>query len=289
MNPAKGQNFLIGTIHRIFPMCRVAATMVGLLVPVLPADAELGDISSGDYYARPWETPADLIFTGPSGCVGGSHETYAIRDADGHVLRTISLPITAYDVVPTNLRFNHDEYASDHDAINLRRNGTVTGAIDLTGGELTLGGAVPVAVDRLTGEGWRWQTLAVNGHSVPPATFCTNGPSVAYSIFAEPLPPWTNAPNHVQNAWTEALDYVSEVSQCLWTGSPESLMNVLTSHFFDGTLYKYSFTEPIPHFFIESNQSFDLSRYLVRPSSLNPVFRSLHEVILKTQTLCFLY
>ena len=76
---------------------------------------------------------------------------------------------------------------------------------------LALDGAVPVAVDRLTGEGWRWQTLAVNGHSVPPATFCTNGPSVAYSIFAEPL----------------------------------------------------------PHFFIESNQSFDLSRYLVRPSSLN--------------------
>ena len=59
--------------------------------------------------------------TAPSSSVGGSHVAYEIVGPSNNVLRTLHVPVTAWDIWDTGLAFNWATNVHSADAINLRR------------------------------------------------------------------------------------------------------------------------------------------------------------------------
>ena len=59
--------------------------------------------------------------TAPSPSVGGSHVSYEIVGPSNNVLRTLHVPVTAWDIWDTGLAFNWATNVHSADAINLRR------------------------------------------------------------------------------------------------------------------------------------------------------------------------
>ena len=71
--------------------------------------------------------------TAPSPSVGGSHVSYEIVGPSNNVLRTLHVPVTAWDIWDTGLSFNWATNTHSSDAINLRKD--YHNPIDYTRGE----------------------------------------------------------------------------------------------------------------------------------------------------------
>ena len=251
--------------------------------------------------------------TAPSPSIEGSHVTYEIIGPSNDVRRTITLPVTAWDIWDTGLAFNHNPIDSTSDAINLREdfktpyncpNGewikAASAAHDATpspnlpacwiagvrptiraqfevlpadisnavlsayssghilsdipqtmivfsnGVTRALAGAdatqfatflldanVPTVVSRSTNEVWTWMLHEINGHRVSNEFIATNGPSVAYSILAEPVAPWVNNRGSIENAWETALSFIVS-NACEGATSEQAAVAQITSFLFSG-------------------------------------------------------
>ena len=54
-----------------------------------------------------------------------------------------------------------------------------------------------------------WMCSSLDGETFPDEGFDRTTNHVAYTVFREPLSPWTNEWTNVQNAWTNALEFIS--------------------------------------------------------------------------------
>ena len=286
--------------------------------------------------------------TAPSPSVGGSHVVYEIVGPSNDVRRTITLPITAWDIWDTGLAFNHNPTDSTSDAINLREDYTtpyncpngewikvasaahnatpnpnypacwiagvrptvkarfevlpadisnaVLSAISsghilsdipqttvvfsngvtraLVGTDVTqfstfaLDSTVPTMVSRSTNEVWTWSIQEINGHGVSNEFIATNGPSVAYSILAEPVEPWVNNRSSIENAWETALAFIVP-SACDGAASEQAAVAQITSFLFSGCGLVYdtygaenAYADP----YSTRHGSLFLSRFIARSS-----------------------
>lgn len=92
---------------------------------------------------------------------------------------------------------------------------------------------VPTMISRSTDEVWTWNIQEINGHGVSNVFIATNGPSVAYSILAEPVAPWANNRGSIENAWETALSFIVS-NACEGAESQQAAVAQITSFLFSG-------------------------------------------------------
>ena len=87
---------------------------------------------------------------------------------------------------------------------------------------------------------------------------------VLYAIFGEPLSPWTNEWNHVQNAWTNALEFAIAKTGAKGKATETNALAAITQHLFSGHGLRYaSAYGGIPGYMSgKSSGSFALSSYM---------------------------
>ena len=286
--------------------------------------------------------------TAPSPSIEGSHVTYEIIGPSNDVRRTITLPVTAWDIWDTGLAFNHNPIDSTSDAINLREDfktpyncpngewikvastahdatpspnypacwiagvrptvkarfevqpadisnavlsasssGRILSGIPqtmvhfsngvtraLVGADATqfatflLDANVPTVVSRSTNEVWTWMLHEINGHRVSNEFIATNGPSVAYSILAEPVAPWVNNRGSIENAWETALSFIVS-NACEGATSEQAAVAQITSFLFSGCGLVYDTYETknaYSHLYSTRHGSLYLSDFIARRS-----------------------
>ena len=79
-----------------------------------------------------------------------------------------------------------------------------------------------------------WMCSSLDGESFPDEGFDRTTNHVAYTVFREPLSPWTNVWNHPQNAWTNALEFALKTAGAGGSDSETNALMAITRHLFSG-------------------------------------------------------
>ena len=127
---------------------------------------------------------------------------------------------------------------------------------------------VPTVVSRSTNEVWTWMLHEINGHRVSNEFIATNGPSVAYSILAEPVAPWVNNRGSIENAWETALSFIVS-NACEGATSEQAAVAQITSFLFSGCGLVYDTYETknaYSHLYSTRHGSLYLSDFIARRS-----------------------
>ena len=109
-----------------------------------------------------------------------------------------------------------------------------------------------------------WMCDSLDADTFPEEGFAETTNLVAYTIFREPLSPWTNEWTNVQNAWTNALEFALATAGAGGSDSETNALAAITRHLFSGHGLRYaSAYGGIPGYMSgKSSGSFALSSYM---------------------------
>ena len=105
-----------------------------------------------------------------------------------------------------------------------------------------------------------WMCDSLDADTFPEEGFAETTNLVAYTIFREPLSPWTNEWTNVQNAWTNALEFALVTAGADGSNSETNALAAITQHLFSGHGLVYDTTEGRPTYV--TNSIFRLSSYI---------------------------
>ncbi|MCL2103488.1 MAG: hypothetical protein FWH21_00300 [Kiritimatiellaeota bacterium] len=132
---------------------------------------------------------------------------------------------------------------------------------------LTASTNTPSAI-RKSMDTWKWQATAANGTTVATNTFAHTGPHTAYVIFNEPQAPWTNVVGAVNNAWTNALEFVIDKTGANGKATAHDALSAITSYLHSGHGMSYDTNRGATAFINLSSTTFDFTSY-INPAQTN--------------------
>ena len=116
--------------------------------------------------------------------------------------------------------------------------GVLSTNLSFSGGD---SGFVPLAAVGNTGDtvgrarfDLDWMSTGLEGDSFPAERVVKTHNHVLYTIFREPLSPWTNEWTNAQNAWTNALEFALVTAGADGSNSETNALAAITQHLFSG-------------------------------------------------------
>ena len=107
-----------------------------------------------------------------------------------------------------------------------------------------------------------WMCSSLDGESFPDEGFDRTTNHVAYTVFREPLSPWTNEWTSAQNAWTNALEFALKTAGAGGSDSETNALAAITQHLFSGHGLSYATEDGLPTYI--HGPDFFLSGYFAK-------------------------
>ncbi len=125
----------------------------------------------------------------------------------------------------------------------------------------TMTGTTPSSISLFEQERLNWLASRINGDSRVAEHVITNsGPHRVFVILGDPVSPWRNDVNNVQNVWTNALEFIMPVVGGAATRS--DMLSRVTTHNFNNMSFVYDTYEGRPRYYSVTNNTFLLTEYM---------------------------